>query len=35
METIVALLVVAVALVFLGISIDATRHPKSKSHKAG
>jgi len=28
METLVAILVVLVALVFLGIAIDATRHPK-------
>jgi hypothetical protein len=28
METLAAIVLVAVALVFLGISIDATRHPK-------
>jgi len=28
METLVAILIVLVALVFLGIVIDATRHPK-------
>jgi hypothetical protein len=30
METVVGVLILAVALVFLGIAIDATRHPRKK-----